>query len=666
MAESRAEIDTAAPFASVKDALNIFGEGSCTRRMASLEAELHLAHIELAKLKEQLAASESNKDLCTLNEQLHDESTCHLEEKENLQEDLFPAAEDGNDSWQAQLDAALEQQRNTDDQETVRKEIELLQAELDVVNREYASTAANLACALNDIQSLREGMQGLIDAKALAEGQAGHFSTVAEMSAKRVDELTKDLSAMEESLSKANESRMEAEREFRTTLAAESKRLAAVANNAAAEVANLDEKVKETEAKLVSAIADLEKMEQELSSTKEREQNALKAEVAANLNLQRMKIDVEDAKVATEKVPDKSASLGHTVVEASAIQLEDTNAKLKKATEQETCLLASLASLKAELRNMSAELLNAKRETEDANARVEEVKNQSCAALETAALEEAKTKESLSSSMAALQQVTAQAEEAKAAAAEAIKDSVKLRQELEQAMAHTSTLESRLQAALMETEAARASEAMALQEIKYIKEKESTNRDNVQAGQEVTHSHEEYEVLTRKMHEAEELANKRVAAAIAQADAAKAVEREMQSKMDAARKLIECSQTAMREAIERAEAAEAAKSAVEGELRRWRDDGEQRHKAAVEAVIQAVSRNGAVKSNIANGSSKTLESTRSLSYAMSQNSNSTIIKDQEAPETLAQALQHKFPGENKAKKNIFVTKFGPYFYKKIK
>jgi hypothetical protein len=263
-------------------------------------------------------------------------------------------------------------------------------------------------------------------------------------------------------------------------------------------------------------------------------------------------------------------------------------------------------------------------------------------------------------------QVTAQAEEAKAAAAEAIKDSVKLRQELEQAMAHTSTLESRLQAALMETEAARASEAMALQEIKYIKEKESTNTDNVQAGQEVTHSHEEYEVLTRKMHEAEELANKRVAAAIAQADAAKAVEREMQSKMDAARKLIECSQTAMREAIERAEAAEAAKSAVEGELRRWRDDGEQRRKAAVEAVIQAVSRNGAVKSNLANGSSKTLESTRSLSYAMSQNSNSTIIKDQEAPETLALALQHKFPGENKAKKNIFVTKFGPYFYKKIK
>jgi hypothetical protein len=67
-------------------------------------------------------------------------------------------------------------------------------------------------------------------------------------------------------------------------------------------------------------------------------------------------------------------------------------------------------------------------------------------------------------------QVTAQAEESKAAAAEAIKDSVKLRQELEQAMAHTTTLESRLQAALMETEAARASEAMALQEVCCLKQ----------------------------------------------------------------------------------------------------------------------------------------------------------------------------------------------------
>jgi hypothetical protein len=53
-------------------------------------------------------------------------------------------------------------------------------------------------------------------------------------------------------------------------------------------------------------------MEQEISATKEREQKALKSEVAANLSLQRMKIDVEDAKVATDKVLYKSSSFQHT------------------------------------------------------------------------------------------------------------------------------------------------------------------------------------------------------------------------------------------------------------------------------------------------------------------------------------------------------------------
>jgi len=654
MTESRIEIDTAAPFASVKDALNIFGEGSSTRvqrnftigpspdqRMSSLEAELHLAHSELTKAREQLAASES-KDLKKLQD-----TNCHVEEKENTQEYSF---ESEGSSWQAQLDAALEQQSAVE-QETVRKEIEILQAELDAVNMQYRVTAADLASALSEIKSMREIMQGLMDAKTLAEEQAEHFSMMAEMSAKKVDELTNDLSVMKESLLRANESHMEAEKEFSTALAAESKRSADTVNAAAAEVANLNAKVKETEAKLLSATAELERMEQEISATKEREQKALKSEVAANLSLQRMKIDVEDAKVATDKA------------RAMAIQLEDVNAKLKKAAEQEICLLASLASLKAELKNMNAELVNAKNEAEAATSRLEEMQNHSCVELEAAALGLTKAKESLSSSMAALQQMTTEAEDAKVAAAEATIDSMKLRQELEQAMAHTSTLESRLQAALMETEAARASEVMALQEITYIKEKASTNRDTPQVGPEDTHTHEEYKAMTRKVQETDELANKRVAAAMAQADAAKVMEKEMLGKMDAAKKLIESTQTAMRDAIQRAEAAESAKAAVEGELRRWRADGEQRRKACVEAPIQAVHSNGTVKGNLRNGSRKTFESTKSESYARSQNVNPITLKDRE---TLAQALQYKFPSEKVAKKSIFATKFGPYFSKKVK
>ncbi len=76
---------------------------------------------------------------------------------------------------------------------------------------------------------------------------------------------------MEESLSKVNESWVEAKKEFRTTLVVESKKLAIIANNVVAKVVNMDEKVKKTKVRLVSTIIDLGKMEQKLSSTKEQE-----------------------------------------------------------------------------------------------------------------------------------------------------------------------------------------------------------------------------------------------------------------------------------------------------------------------------------------------------------------------------------------------------------
>jgi hypothetical protein len=62
-----------------------------------------------------------------------------------------------------------------------------------------------------------------------------------------------------------------------------------------------------------------------------------------------------------------------------------------------------------------------------------------------------------------LKQVTTEARSA--AAAQAKQEAYARKQELEQALAHSSTLESRLLAAIKETEAARASEAFAVAEV---------------------------------------------------------------------------------------------------------------------------------------------------------------------------------------------------------
>lgn len=67
-----------------------------------------------------------------------------------------------------------------------------------------------------------------------------------------------------------------------------------------------------------------------------------------------------------------------------------------------------------------------------------------------------------------LEQVTAEAEESKAAAAQAIDEATKSKQELEQAKAHIATIESRLHAAQLEVEAVKASEERALSQVTQI------------------------------------------------------------------------------------------------------------------------------------------------------------------------------------------------------
>lgn len=198
-----------------------------------------------------------------------------------------------------------------------------------------------------------------------------------------------------------------------------------------------------------------------------------------------------------------------------ATQLEEYTATFKGTEEEERRLLASLASLKAELKNSNNQVVNLKKEAEDSSAEMEEQLSRLQADLEAAIAGEARAKESVSrlheefqqvryylpkyflicsfsqnesalynqrsfwrlchfSTMqkksdwkthVILKQVTTEASEARSAAAQSKQEADARKQELEQALAHTSTLESRLLAAIKETEAARASEAFAVAEV---------------------------------------------------------------------------------------------------------------------------------------------------------------------------------------------------------
>jgi len=123
---------------------------------------------------------------------------------------------------------------------------------------------------------------------------------------------------------------------------------------------------------------------------------------------------------------------------------------------------------------------------------------------------------------------------------------------------------------------------------------------------------------------------------------------------------------AMKQAIQIAETAEAAKSAVERELRKWRLENEQRRKAAVAAVM-AVGNNGVVENGsllaIGNNSYDEQKTCVDESNGRSLYGSPNTLKSKQC---VAQVLRYNFFGNETTKTKKKSRKISSYFYKKVK
>jgi len=122
----------------------------------------------------------------------------------------------------------------------------------------------------------------------------------------------------------------------------------------------------------------------------------------------------------------------------------------------------------------------------------------------------------------------------------------------------------------------------------------------------------------------------------------------------------------MKQAIQVAEIAEGAKSAVEGELRKWRLENEQRRKAAVAAVM-SIGNNGIVKNCVPiaprNDSYDEKMTSTNESNRRPLNDSQNILKPKQC---LAQIMRYNFSRDKKKKTKSFSRKISSYFHKKIK
>ncbi|KAI3408256.1 uncharacterized protein J3R85_020394 [Psidium guajava] len=144
--------------------------------------------------------------------------------------------------------------------------------------------------------------------------------------------------------------------------------------------------------------------------------------------------------------------------------------------------------------------------------------------------------------------------------------------EIEQTKTKIRTAEMRLIAARKMKEAARATEAVALAEIKALSKSESSTG-------EVTLKSEEYSFLTSQGHEAEEKSKKRVLSAMLQVDAANVSKTEILKRVEEATEELKISKQALEEALCRVDAANRGKLTVEEALRKWRSDHGRRRRS---------------------------------------------------------------------------------------
>lgn len=319
---------------------------------------------------------------------------------------------------------------------------------------------------------------------------------------------------------------------------------------------------------------------------KESQSKVAEAASKAHDNLNKVNLEIEEIKNVT--------SVKSTSVESLSVELGETKENMQKAIKEDSALRVAMDSVRNELEQIRKELAETNQKVADAEAAAADlnVELHKCrSTLAVAATSEAKAKEATSDLEVALQQLTAETENARKEAEAMKEEAEKAKLEAEQAKVALNTAESRYKAALKEADAAKAAEEIALGKIKALTEKTIAARASTsESGGGITMSQEEYDSLNRKVVEADELANMKVAASLAQVDAFKAAEQELLMKLEAANREIEETKSASEQVLHKAEMAEAAKRAVEGELRKWRER-EQRKRAVVLAAAQDFSNN---------------------------------------------------------------------------
>ncbi|XP_022877913.1 WEB family protein At5g55860-like [Olea europaea var. sylvestris] len=536
------EIDTRAPFQSVKAAVSLFGDAGASpkttpvskktqtleERVLEKETQHHLTLKELEYYREQLRSAEIAKaqalsDLKWANRTLQ-ELTNKLENLSESKQAAFEATE-----------AAKKRAEELEEQKSIKAQLgdDAWRLDVDSERELYKATASELISTKQELTNLRQDFDAALEAKLTAFQEAAAAQHAAKVNQERLSQLSKEVTSLHETIGQVKLASIQAQEQHSKLIA-------------------------EKEARLLNHKIAKEEVDGKVMCLKAENDPKL----SENLE-EKLEETTEAIKVLQEQLNDVKAS-DLTSLRTIASDLDDAKRAPQEVVAEENSLQRSVESIKLELENV-------KREHSESEKKAVETES----AAESMQADLAKSKTEMEAAISggtksddthlALEKLLTEAENTRLEVEVLKKKAEALEQEAEEARIATKEAEEKLQIALKEAEKAKAAERLADDQIHSSPKPDSSGG----SGRRIKLSLEEFESLKKKIEEIGHEADVKVATAMAQVETINASEKELLEKVETTLKENEDLQSEIEDALKRAEMAEAAKKVVEGELQKW-------------------------------------------------------------------------------------------------
>ncbi|KAF3444304.1 hypothetical protein FNV43_RR13994 [Rhamnella rubrinervis] len=433
-------------------------------------------------------------------------------------------------------------------------------------NSKHAEVLKELEIVKQELSTLRLDMAAVSEEKSRKEKQTEALGLKILSYSRTVEAIMKEIEEVNEEQVLVELARIEALKECRDIEAQREKE----ANQFSCEIEQTREKVKEViemigqskelESKLAGTLTDIDVLENELRLVKEMDKK-----VRRNESLRR-----SDANFHREE--DLDASL---LLKSIRKELEAAKKKLASVREEGFQYMASMDIVRNELKHVTAEISQLKKIEEKSDLPVKNLNSKLLRAkskLEVVSAAEEKARSIVSNLLLTLEQLKTEAEVANKEKDLLLKEAATIKAEIQDTESNIDLTEERLQATMLELEAVKSLESLALENLKSLTENAMRSRACAPKhnNSSITISKFEYEYLIGHAVGAEETADRKVSAAQAWVEAIKASEKENLIKIDIAQREITKMRIEEEQEAFRIARSNSAKRMVEGELQNWR------------------------------------------------------------------------------------------------